>query len=177
MSSLDFLLCHNLLSNDLLMTVGCIDDPATIVIGGGGHIGSVVAEVLSRSGGTLAVVDIAEDNAKAAAWEIGLAGGDARAITLDVSDEDAVHRTFDEIAAEFGQIDAMVYFAAPLYLIRDERPSIRAGLRQLQRRQSRIHPTSVHAQHRSSGLTVDGGVLMHLPSFADRRSVQPPTSS
>lgn len=99
-----------------------MDSTTAVIVGGGGHIGSAAAKFLARLGVRVAVVDVAADKAKAVTWEITVAGGDARACAADVSDESAVESTFAELASELGHVDALVNCAAPLHLLREERP-------------------------------------------------------
>ncbi|WP_300007095.1 SDR family oxidoreductase [Pseudonocardia sp.] len=70
--------------------------------GGGSGIGLATCSRLAADGFTLAVLDLDVDAAKAAA------GADGTGYEADVSDADAVERTFAEIVAAFGRIDVLV---------------------------------------------------------------------
>lgn len=79
-----------------------------IVTGAGGGIGAAVASLLSQAGAAVAVVDCRGEAALAVANEIALAGGHARAYTLDVSDPHAVTTCWRSVADRLGGIDILV---------------------------------------------------------------------
>jgi NAD(P)-dependent dehydrogenase (short-subunit alcohol dehydrogenase family) len=58
---------------------------AAVVTGGGSGIGRATAKSLAAGGARVCVADLAAENAEAVAKEIGEAGGDAFAYTLDVT--------------------------------------------------------------------------------------------
>jgi 2-hydroxycyclohexanecarboxyl-CoA dehydrogenase len=79
-----------------------------LVSGGARGIGRAIAAALARDGHAVAIGDLREDEARAAADEIEVAGGRALPVPLDVTDSssvaDAVHRVSDVI----GPIDILV---------------------------------------------------------------------
>lgn len=78
-----------------------------IVTGGGNGIGRALSEALARAG---AAVVVAEINGQAAQETVGAicrAGGQARAVCLDVSDAEAVQTLVAGTVAEFARLDFM----------------------------------------------------------------------
>jgi NAD(P)-dependent dehydrogenase (short-subunit alcohol dehydrogenase family) len=81
---------------------------AMIVTGGGGAIGGAIARVLSDGGaGHVLVADVAADAAAATADEVG-----GEAVTLDVSDPDAIDRFSDDLARDGVRVGGLVHAAA-----------------------------------------------------------------
>ena len=79
-----------------------------VVTGASSGIGRVIAETFVREGGKVAICDINMDGAEKVAAEIRAAGGEAMAVAMDVTNEDAVNRGVDEVAERYGRIDTMV---------------------------------------------------------------------
>jgi len=77
---------------------------SAIVTGGGSGIGRAVAERVAAEGGKVAVVDLVADNAAAVAAAIG---GDAIALTCDVSDFAQVETTVAAATEAFGRVDVL----------------------------------------------------------------------
>jgi 3-oxoacyl-[acyl-carrier protein] reductase len=91
------------------------DPGVTLVIGGSGGIGSVVAKEFGRAGSDVAVTyrtrRPAADETVAA---ISALGRRASAHALTVGDRDSVQRTMDEVAAAYGRIHTIVYACATM---------------------------------------------------------------
>jgi len=81
------------------------------VTGGGNGIGKATAHALSAEGVSIAVADLDSGWANSVADEVTRAGGDAFAVTVDVTDEESVHRAIDETASHFGRLDHLVLCA------------------------------------------------------------------
>jgi NAD(P)-dependent dehydrogenase (short-subunit alcohol dehydrogenase family) len=79
-----------------------------IVTGAGQGIGRSVALSIAAQGGTVAVVDIRGEAAKAVVAEIEESGGKATAAVFDVSDREAVNAAVAAVLAEFGRVDILV---------------------------------------------------------------------
>ena len=79
-----------------------------IVTGAGSGMGEATSKIFGAEGARVAVTDFNEDNAKRVAAEIVMAGGDAKAWRLDVTDQAAIKKVIDEVAAHFGGLDALV---------------------------------------------------------------------
>lgn len=91
-----------------------------VVTGGGGGIGGAIAEALGRDGWFVVTVDpmvtlegtaALEEPEATTADRIVAAGGTARASSASVTDGDALHALFDELATERGGLDAVVNVA------------------------------------------------------------------
>jgi NAD(P)-dependent dehydrogenase (short-subunit alcohol dehydrogenase family) len=91
-----------------------------VVTGGGGGIGAAIAESLGRTGAFVVTVDplVSVDGSErlaqpeeTTAGRIVAAGGAARASGVSVTDESAVRQLFQELADEFGGLDAVVNVA------------------------------------------------------------------
>jgi NAD(P)-dependent dehydrogenase (short-subunit alcohol dehydrogenase family) len=91
-----------------------------VVTGGGGGIGAAIAESLGRTGAFVVTVDplVSVDGSErlpqpeeTTAGRIVAAGGAARASGVSVTDELGVRRLFQELADEFGGLDAVVNVA------------------------------------------------------------------
>ena len=88
---------------------GALDGKVALVTGAGKNIGRAIALHLARDGATV-VVNGRSDRAAldAVVAEIAAMGGRARAHLADVSDEAAVARMTDAVAAELGGIDIAI---------------------------------------------------------------------
>ena len=81
-----------------------------IVTGGARHIGAAYARKLAEEGAAVVIADILDG--EPVADEIRVAGGKARALKIDVSDEADTHRMAVETVKAFGRIDILVNNAA-----------------------------------------------------------------
>ncbi len=77
---------------------------SALVTGAGSGIGAAIAETFARAGAHVFVTDVQIAGATATAEKIGAAGGSARALALDVRDEQACRDT----AAITGPLDVLV---------------------------------------------------------------------
>lgn len=86
-----------------------MSDAVAVVTGASGAIGAAVAERLGVEGHAVAV-GYASDEAGAAAVvdKIEAAGGQARAVALDVTDTDAVDAAFTEVETALGPVTTLV---------------------------------------------------------------------
>jgi NAD(P)-dependent dehydrogenase (short-subunit alcohol dehydrogenase family) len=75
------------------------------VTGAGSGIGQAAAQRLGEEGCKVAVLDRNAEGARQTVDSITKAGGDAIAITVDVSDEAGVEAAFKEIVARYGKLD------------------------------------------------------------------------
>ncbi len=81
--------------------------PVAIVTGGGGALGKGICKALAADGWRVVIADLVEDYARETAAALG-AVAPASVKVLDVSVLADVQRTFAEVAAEHGRIDALV---------------------------------------------------------------------
>jgi len=77
------------------------------ITGAGSGLGEAMARLLAGCGARVAVVDRAAEAAARVATEIAAAGGEARAITVDVSVPEQVEAAMKEIAQAWGRLDIL----------------------------------------------------------------------
>jgi 3-hydroxybutyrate dehydrogenase len=85
-----------------------LNGKAAVVTGAASGIGKEIARTLAAQGAAVAIADLNLAGAQAVAEEIRAAGGKAIGIAMDVTNEDAVNRGVDEVAAQFGSVDILV---------------------------------------------------------------------
>jgi NAD(P)-dependent dehydrogenase (short-subunit alcohol dehydrogenase family) len=90
---------------------GRYDGQTAVVTGAAGGIGYAAAARLAAEGASVAIVDIRPEGAEEAADRLTAEGLDASAFPVDLTDQEAVNATFDEIEARRGKIDVLVNFA------------------------------------------------------------------
>jgi 3-oxoacyl-[acyl-carrier protein] reductase len=92
------------------MPPGVIDlaGRVALVTGAGRGIGAATAVALAQAGARVALVDRDTAGVEGTADAVGRAGGDALAISADVTDTAAVERAVDAIVAEWGRLDVLV---------------------------------------------------------------------
>jgi len=81
-----------------------LEGRAAFITGGGSGIGRATARAFAAEGALVAVAD--RHGADAVAAEITEAGGQAYAITFDVTDESSVNAAVDSVVARWGRLDA-----------------------------------------------------------------------
>ena len=81
------------------------------ITGGGGFIGSAVAETLAKSGMAVAVGDISREAVDRVVDKIRASGGEAEGYVFDVSVSSEVDAAVDATVERFGRLDAMVHVA------------------------------------------------------------------
>jgi 2-hydroxycyclohexanecarboxyl-CoA dehydrogenase len=79
-----------------------------VITGGGGGIGSATCLSFAEAGAKVVVADINAEAAQSLADRIRADGGEAIAITLDLTDFDACYAAVARIEDEFGPIDILV---------------------------------------------------------------------
>ena len=78
------------------------------ITGAASGIGAVAAREFAAQGARVALVDIARDDAEALAAELVAAGGAARHVHCDISDEASVQAAIAEVTRAFGGLDVLV---------------------------------------------------------------------
>ncbi|AKG07741.1 3-hydroxybutyrate dehydrogenase [Moraxella bovoculi] len=78
------------------------------ITGAGGGIGRQIALEFAKAGATIGVADINLDHAHGVCDEIKTLGGQAKAILLDVTQENQVNQTIDDFVAEYGALDTLI---------------------------------------------------------------------
>ncbi len=86
-------------------SVGLVEGKVAMVTGAGSGIGEASARLFADEGAAVAVVDIDGDAAARVVELITGAGGDARAYTADVTDEDQVRAVVAAVVDAFGRLD------------------------------------------------------------------------
>jgi NAD(P)-dependent dehydrogenase (short-subunit alcohol dehydrogenase family) len=82
-----------------------------LVTGAGGRIGRATAERLAAEGAKVLCADVDPSSASATAAAIRSAGGNARARTLDVTDEGACAAAVEAVVGAFGRLDVLANVA------------------------------------------------------------------
>jgi NAD(P)-dependent dehydrogenase (short-subunit alcohol dehydrogenase family) len=79
-----------------------------VVTGGGRGLGEAIARTLGAAGASVVVADIAADHAARVAAAIGVEGGEAVPLALDVARERDAAEAVREVAARLGRLDVLV---------------------------------------------------------------------
>ena len=85
-----------------------LDGKVALITGAASGIGKAIAELYAKNGAAVAIADINQQAADAAAAEIKAAGGKAIGIEMDVTNEDAVNAGTDKAVAAFGSLDILI---------------------------------------------------------------------
>ena len=91
-----------------------LENRVALVTGAAQGIGNAIATKLADGGMKVAIVDINQEQAQAAAEVIKGNGGEAMGVACDVSDEKSIEEAVAKIAAHFGQLDVVVNCAGIL---------------------------------------------------------------
>ena len=90
------------------LDVFSLEGRVALVPGGGGAIGSAIAAALAGAGARVAVADVTEERAEAAAAPIRAVGGDVLALGADVTKEADCERIVAATVERFGRLDIVV---------------------------------------------------------------------
>lgn len=83
-----------------------LNDSVAVVTGGNGGLGLAYAKGLVKSGAKVAIWGRNADKNKAAVDELKSIGGEAKAFSCDVTQEDQIAAAFEGTIARFGKIDS-----------------------------------------------------------------------
>lgn len=82
-----------------------VKDKVALVTGGGSGIGAASAERLAAAGAKVGVLGRSGDELEQVVSRIEKAGGEALALTADISKEDEMQRAVTELTTRFGRLD------------------------------------------------------------------------
>lgn len=85
-----------------------LDGRVAFVSGGGGAIGSAIAVALGSAGARVAVADIDQAHAEAAAEKVRAAGAECLALSGDITRESEAQRIVGAIVERYGHVDIVV---------------------------------------------------------------------
>ncbi len=84
---------------------GLLDGKSALITGGGGGIGRATALIFAREGARLAVADASAAAAQETVSQVNAMGGQAIALTGDVTDASAVQAMIAAVVSAFGRVD------------------------------------------------------------------------
>jgi NADP-dependent 3-hydroxy acid dehydrogenase YdfG len=85
-----------------------VEDKVVVITGAASGFGRLVAQKVAQRGGRVVAADIDEAAVEDAVEDIAVSGGEAIAVTVDVTDLDGMRALADAAVAAFGRIDVMV---------------------------------------------------------------------
>jgi 3-oxoacyl-[acyl-carrier protein] reductase len=88
--------------------MGQLQGRVALITGASQGIGKACAELLAQRGAKVALAARSEDKLQAVANAIGLAGGEAAAFAMDVSNADSIKTAAKAVLERFGKIDILV---------------------------------------------------------------------
>ncbi|MET0533468.1 MAG: SDR family oxidoreductase [Steroidobacter sp.] len=135
-----------------------------VVTGGGSGIGAAIVETFTRQGARVAFLDIADADSRELERKLADQDNAPRYYRCDLTDVDAIHKSFERIRADIGPIDVLVNNAA-----NDDRHSLQETT--VQYWDNRIAVNLRHLFFCTQAVTEDmkaskGGVIINLGSVS-----------
>lgn len=90
------------------LSVFSLQGRVALIVGGGGGIGSAMAEALGGAGASVAIVSKTVDHAEAAAASVRQVGAESLAMTADVTQQVECQRMVAETLNRFGRLDIVL---------------------------------------------------------------------
>ena len=90
------------------------DDRVVLITGAGSGIGKASAERIASEGGTVVCVNMQQEEVQRVADAIVASGGEACALTCDVSDHQSVKHTVAATVGKYGKLNALCNIAGVL---------------------------------------------------------------
>jgi NAD(P)-dependent dehydrogenase (short-subunit alcohol dehydrogenase family) len=90
------------------LDIFCLDGRVAVVAGGGGAIGSALAEAFAGAGARVVTAGRSQESCEATIELVRAAGSEGLAITADMTSEDDCDRMVRETLERFGQVDILV---------------------------------------------------------------------
>ncbi len=132
-----------------------LEDHVAVVTGGGGALGSAIAEAFAAAGAKVAVTGRTITRADEVAKRINAAGGTAKAYAMEATDPESVKACAAAIKADFGDADVLVNAAG------GNRPEATAGPG------TTFFELSVDAMRDVIDLNLLGGVILPSQVFGE----------
>jgi len=85
-----------------------LDDRVALIVGGGGGIGSAMAEALGEAGASIAIAGRSAERAEAAAARVRQTGAQTVAVVADANRQEDCERMVAEILTRFGRLDIIL---------------------------------------------------------------------
>jgi NAD(P)-dependent dehydrogenase (short-subunit alcohol dehydrogenase family) len=99
------------------MTEGRFSGKVALITGGGTGIGAGIAAQLGQEGATVVIASRRDEHLRPTVERLRADGATADYVTLDVRDDVAVAKAFDEVGARFGGVDLLVNNAAGNFVV------------------------------------------------------------
>jgi NAD(P)-dependent dehydrogenase (short-subunit alcohol dehydrogenase family) len=88
--------------------MGRLDGKVALITGAASGMGASMARIFAREGAKVAVCDLLEEEGRAVAADIAAAGGTARFLRLDVTEEAQWEATVGAVLGAWGRLDVLV---------------------------------------------------------------------
>ena len=85
-----------------------LNDKVAVITGGGGALGSCVAQSFSESGVKIAILDLTEESAQKTVDLIKRSGGEAIGFASNVLSKNSIEKISQEIIAKWGRVDILL---------------------------------------------------------------------